>query len=700
MNSKHQVGLVGAGNIAEHHVAALRRLPNVALVGVTDLQVDRARAFAERLRTRAYPDLAALRKAGADVLHVLTPPEGHADVAVAALELGCHVLVEKPLATSVEDCQRVQAAAEDKGLVASVNHSLLFDPQVVRALELVRSGKLGKVVSVDILRGSMYPPYRGGPLPPQYRTAGYPFRDLGVHALYLFQAFLGPIESVNAIWESKGGDPNLVYDEWRALVRCRGGLGQFQLSWNVKPMQSQIIVQGTRGVLRIDLFLMFQALRGATPAPKPIERVINALTDSIQPLVDVPAGVVKFASGIIRPFQGLHDLIAAFYQALEGTRTPPVTLEDATAVVRWVEEVAGAAEAEHAARVARLPCSETADVLVTGASGGLGGQVLRRLAKGRRVRIFVRRPPEELPPGVDVVLGDLGDSEAVDRAVRGARAVVHAGAAMKGGWDEHERATVMGTQNIVDACLRHGVKKLVHISSMSVSDWAGGSGGVLSESSPQEPHPDERGYYTRAKLEAEKIVSAAVVERALPAVILRPGQIFGGNMPVLTPAIARRAAGRWLVLGDGELKLPLVYLDDVVDAIVTALDGPLDGGEIIQLVDPNGLTQNQALAATLPGAAIVRIPRALLFAAGRLSEPLLAALGRKSPVSAYRLKSALARVGFVSESARELLGWEPRVGVVEGLRRSAHGLLDEDDAHGRAAPRPGASPVGRGHRQA
>lgn len=676
MGTQHRVGLVGAGYIAEYHVAALRRLPDVELVGVTDLDAERARAFAGRFGTRAFPSLEALREAGADVIHVLTPPDSHAAVAIAALELGCHVLVEKPLATSVEDCERVRAVAERKGLLASVNHSLLFDPHVVRALEAVRSGKLGQVVSVDVLRSSTYPPFRGGPLPPQYRSAGYPFRDLGVHALYLLQAFLGPVEDVAAAWTSKGGDPNLAYDEWRAMVRCHGGLGQFQLSWNVKPMQSQIIVQGTRGVLRVDLFLMFQALRGALPVPKPIERVVNALTDSLQALAGVFTGVVKFATGAVKPYQGLHGLVAAFYRALDGERPLPVTLADATTVVRWVEDVARAAEAEHAARVARLPCAERADVLLTGASGALGEQVLRRLASGRSVRVFVRRPPAGIPPGVDVVLGDLGDPDAVDRAVRGVRSVVHVGAAMKGGWEEHERGTVVGTRNVVDACRRHRVEKLVHVSSMSVNDWAGVDGGVLSESSPYEPRPEDRGHYTRAKLEAEKIVREAVAEHALPAVILRPGQIFGARLPLLTPAVARRVGGRWLVLGDGELKLPLVYVDDVVDAVVSALDGPLARGEVVQLVDPLEVTQNEALAVVLPGGAkVVRVPRPLIFAAGFLSQAMLGMLGRKSPVSAYRLKSALARVRFVSGRAHELLGWEPRVGVVEGLRRAAGGDL-------------------------
>jgi len=673
MRSRHRAGLVGAGAIAEHHLAALRNLPQVEIVGVTDVLEDRARAFAERLGTRSYPSLEALREAGADTIHVLTPPESHAEVALGALEHGCHVLVEKPLATSVEDCLRVQALAEKKGLLASVNHSLLYDPQIVRGLDFVRSGKLGKVVSVDILRGSAYPPYRGGPLPPQYRSAGYPFRDLGVHALYLMQAFLGPIEDVRAMWESKGGDPNLAFDEWRAMVRCRDGLGQFQLTWNVRPMQSLVIVQGTRGVMRLDLFLMFRALRSTVPGPKAAERVVNAVTDSTRPLVDVAAGVVKFAAGVVKPYQGLRDLVAAFYQALDGERPLPVTLADATGVVRWVEEIARTAEAEHAAGVAGLPHAPSADVLVTGASGGLGGEVLRRLAAGRKVRAFARRPPPDLPPGVDVVLGDLGDPEAVDRAVRGVRKVVHVGAAMKGGWDEHECGTVTGTRNVVEACKRHGVEKLVHISSMSVYDWAGNDGGVLSESSSYEPRPEERGHYTRAKLEAEKIVRAAVSEQALPAVILRPGQIFGGKIPLLTPAVARRLGGRWLVLGNGRLQLPLVYVDDVVDAIETALDGGLAGGEVIQLVDPHVLTQNEVLAQALPpGARIVRAPRAPLFAAGKMSELVLALVKRRSPVSSYRLKSALARVRFASERA-ELLGWRARVGVVEGIRRSAGG---------------------------
>ena len=667
---RFRAGMIGAGNICEFHVAAVRALPDVELVGVVDLDPARAAAFAEKFGVKTFGSLDELVAAGANVIHVLTPPSSHGKVALAALERGCHVLIEKPVTEDPEEGRRIAALARQKGLTATVNHSLLYDPQVARALEAVRSGALGEVVSVDILRGSEYPPYEGGPLPPHYRDAGYPFRDIGVHCLYIIQELLGPIEDVDATWRSLGGDPNLAYDEWRALVRCQRGLGQFQLTWNVKPMQSQIIIHGTKAVLRVDLFAMFHGKRASTPLPKAAERLVNAFADSIQPLIDVPVGVWKFVRKEVQSYQGLRNLIADFYARLTAGAPAPVSVEDAVNVVEWVEQVARAADAEHAAKLASFPLSDAVDVLVTGASGFVGRATLARLvAGGKKVRAMVRRAPARPVAGVEYAIGNLGDPVAVDRAVKGATVVVHAGAAMKGGWPEHLGGTVVGTQNIIDACKRHGVRQLVHISSMSVIDWAGSAGrGPVDEAAALEPRADERGAYTRAKLEAEKLVVAAA-QAGLPSVILRPGQIFGGGIPLVHGAVARRAGGRWLVLGDGRLELPLVYIDDVVDAIVAAIDKRLTRGEIIQIIDGEQLTQADVLALAGNGGKVMRVPRALVFGLGKLSELPLGALGRQSPVALYRLQSALARLTWGTGKAEQLLGWRPRVGVREGIRR-------------------------------
>jgi 2-alkyl-3-oxoalkanoate reductase len=668
---KRRVGLVGAGYISEYHITALRRLPDVELVGLTDIDTARASKTAEKFGVRAFSSLKALKDAGVNAVHVLTPPHTHTAVTLEALDLGCDVLVEKPLSEEAADGAKIQARADEYGLKVCVNHSLLFDPQIKNALKLVRSGKIGKIVSMDILRGSVYPPFEGGPLPPQYRKAGYPFRDLGVHALYLFQAFLGPIEAVDADWKKMGGDPNLAYDEWRARVRCKGGMGQFQLSWNVKPLQHQIILQGTRGVLRVDLFLMFHSLRGLAPLPGPALRIVNAVTDSIMPMIEVPQSVFKFVTKKIRQYHGLGDLIEAFYASLDGGTPVPVTVADAAPIVEWTEKVARAADADWEATKARITLSPEIPVLVTGASGSLGGAVVDRLrAEGKRVRVMVRTLPDRVPEGVEIALGDLGDPAAVDRAVKGAKMVIHVGAAMKGGLIEHKAATVIGTRNVLEACTKHGVEKLVHVSSMSVVDWAGGpDGSTVNEHTAFEPRAEDRGAYTQCKLEAEKLVTEWVRDKGLHAVILRPGQIFGSRIPLLTGAIARRIAGRWLVLGDGKIPLPLVYIDDVVDAILLAAKGPLHKGEIIQIIGGEELTQDEVLEIAGGGKPVLHFPRPLLFAIGKSSEIALGLVKRKSPLSEYRLKSALAKRRFESLTAEPLLGWKARVGVAEGIRR-------------------------------
>ena len=94
--------------------------------------------------------------------------------------------------------------------------------------------------------------------------------------------------------------------------------------------------------------------------------------------------------------------------------------------------------------------------------------------------MLVRRLPERPIEGVDYRIGNLGDPDAVDRAVAGAERVIHCGAATAGGWPEQYGSTVVGTRNVIEACRRHDVRQLVHISSMSVVDWAGARGGDRS----------------------------------------------------------------------------------------------------------------------------------------------------------------------------------------------------------------------------
>src|SRR6202521_5119124 len=103
-----RVGLVGAGYIGEFHARAIQRIANARIVGIADVVADRAKELAARVPVPdIFPTIEDMISKGVDVIHVLTPPRSHAQLAITALENGCHVLVEKPLAMNVDEVDRI-----------------------------------------------------------------------------------------------------------------------------------------------------------------------------------------------------------------------------------------------------------------------------------------------------------------------------------------------------------------------------------------------------------------------------------------------------------------------------------------------------------------------------------------------------------------------------------------------------------------
>lgn len=677
-----RVAVVGAGYVATHHLAALTRLDYVEVVGLCDSNHAAAEALAARFKVpRVAENLDGLADARPNVVYVLTPPASHAALALRAMDMGCHVLVEKPMADSAADCEAMLAKSRETGLRLGVNHSDLFDPVLMRALDAARNGDIGEVLSVDIVRNSEYPPYAGGPLPGQVKQGSYPFRDLGVHGFYTIEAFLGPIAEADVRFQSRGADPNLGFDEWQAQAQTARGVGRLLLSWNARPMENRLFVRGTRGTIEVDRFTQTCRIHRVLPGPKFIGIIFNAFFSAAKDVVRIPLNVLRFATGRLKPSPGIQRGAEAFAKALRDGEAPPFTGEDGLRIARLLDPLCAAPDRQRLQQLeARYTDLPPADALVTGAAGFLGRAIVAALrAQGRTVRVLVRRPVAAFrdDAGVQTVIGDLGDPRIVDHAVAGVGLVYHVGAAMRGGPRDFEAGTLWGTRNVLDACRKHSGSphaspRLVYVSSMSVFDHAGRrSGDVLTEDYRFEPHPQLRGAYTQTKLTAERMVAEAIVEQRLPAVILRPGQIFGPGAEQVTPNGTIALAGRWIAIGSGSQPLPLVYRDDVVDALLLAGESPRALGGTFNLVDTDSVDRTTYLRRCKRklGASLktLWVPQWMFLCLAVGVELLGKLLKRDVPLTRYRVRSLRPLTNFDTRAARDVLGWTPRVGVRRGL---------------------------------
>jgi predicted dehydrogenase/nucleoside-diphosphate-sugar epimerase len=680
----YRVGIVGAGHVSAYHVRALQSLENVEIVGITDLDPIRGTKVASDFEIPFFKTTQEMYSAKPDVVHVLTPPSSHYAVAIEALEMGCHVFVEKPMAVSEEECDLMIKKAASVQRVLSVDHSARFGPAVRKALELIQAGSVGDVLSVDYFRSSEYPSYRGGPMPQPFQEGGYPYRDIGVHALYLTEAFLGQIRKVETSHRGTGRDTHLLFDVWSGLVQCEKGVGHFQLSWTSRPITHTLSIHTTRGTILLDMYLETCVIYRKLPVPKPVEAIVNSIAAAFLSVMQVSWNSFRIATRRMVRGSDIHRSVREFHIALSNGSNPPVSAIEGKRIVAWVEQAARQADADK--RQIALTSSEVtpASILVTGAAGFLGSKLVNTLlSQGKRVRLLVHRRSTVDAwnhSSLDVITGDLGDPDVVDRAIRGVQAVYHVGAATNGSWADFECGTIWGTKNVVASCLRHQVKKLVYVSSLSVLQYAGLPSRIrLDESALLERFPEKRGNYANSKLEAEKIVMEAVRKHDLKAVILRPGSIFGPGAEKVPPYGIVPVGNRWIVMGNGNALLPMVYVDDVVDALLKSEECDEATGQIFHVVDPEQITQREYLKYCLTRLREIKLhymPMPLLYCAAATMQCLSALARVNAPLTIYRLRSIRPHVEFGCAAAQRVIGWEPRVGIRKGLENTFAKLPD------------------------
>jgi dihydroflavonol-4-reductase len=315
-------------------------------------------------------------------------------------------------------------------------------------------------------------------------------------------------------------------------------------------------------------------------------------------------------------------------------------------------------------------------VALTGASGYTGGRLLDALrARGDEVAVLVR--PASVSEALRsrasrVVEGSLGDAGAASRLVEGVDAVLHVAAVYRtaGHPDSYYReVNVVGTERLLEAAARSGVRRFVHTSTVGVHGHV--ERPPADENAPLAPGD----IYQETKAEAEALALDFHRRRGLPVAVVRPGAIYGPGETRFLKLFRAIARGRYAIVGSGRTFYHPVYIDDLVAGFLLALERPEAVGESFLICGPSYVSQADlaALIAKHTGGRVLpfRIPARPLQWAGDLVEAICVPLGLEPPLHRRRVDFWTKSRAFTIEKARRLLGYDPKVDLDEGIARTA-----------------------------
>ncbi|WP_435066222.1 Gfo/Idh/MocA family protein [Halobaculum sp. EA56] len=354
MTSTMNAALIGCGIAGQDlHLPCIHQLPNAKLTGVCDLDPDLRQTAAAKYGVNGYGSLENLiENENIDVLHVATPPQTHADIAEVALENSINTVIEKPLAATLEECDRIIQAEKSSDAQATVIHNQQFFPEVVRVLEKINSGEgsPGEVVSVSMLFGerrNLDESERGNwvfELPGGEIGEGLP------HQIYLPLKFAGGLDTIDNISKYKKSDA--MKSSFDSLsIELRGGDGETPVSIKVFTTsinQNLLHIHCEDKEFQIELNKKYVTTNDMIEVtiPSLITGNLSQITQLINSNVRTGFGISsRLAKRVFGNYSvseyGIGHLkqIDRFYDCIESGGIVPVTLQEGKDTIKVLENI-------------------------------------------------------------------------------------------------------------------------------------------------------------------------------------------------------------------------------------------------------------------------------------------------------------------------------------------------------------------------
>jgi predicted dehydrogenase len=342
--AKLKIGVIGGGHIVDHrHLPVFKKLADVEVEAICDKQESIAKKTAEKFGIkRYYSDLSdMLKKEKLDIVDVCTPPKTHLALATEALEAGCNVLAEKPLAMNVNDVNEMYKLAQANNVKLCVVHQNLFNPAVQKARRLVNDGTLGEIISADVgtfVRRDNYMCLNGKHW--CHTLPGGIFFEILPHPVYLLQLFSRNAVPSSVVTGKLSGFSWMKVDELKVLIKAEKNVGSIVASCNSPYHGDSLNIMGTKLGIQVDLWgRSVIKYKPRTEDPVSVGKANLSLASQLFGLLG--ANLTNMSRAV---FGGVK-VSAHYYFLLEFVKSiingspPPVSPEEAKENVKIVENI-------------------------------------------------------------------------------------------------------------------------------------------------------------------------------------------------------------------------------------------------------------------------------------------------------------------------------------------------------------------------
>ena len=351
---KVRAAIIGSGLIAgKKHIPAFQRLRHkTELVAICDLNLAAAKDVADRFGIPStYSNVAEmLRSEKPDLVDICTPPQTHTRLAVEAMRHGCHVLIEKPMALTVADCDEIVRASEEYDVNVCVGHSDLFYEPFMKARRMVANGAIGTVRGMRIFLSTPTNYMTSRSEHWAHRLPGGVIGETGPHIVYMTLAFIPQIRSVSVdTLKVMNEYPWSSFEDYRINLIGDDAISSATVVYTTDEWAARVEVLGNKGFLMIDLESM-NVVHYRRTELKPIPVGLSLLTESVELMRAFVSNAIRVAS---RQVRSTHEIIISqFADSILSGSAPPVSAEEGREAVRVLNMVVENIESKFVTRTA------------------------------------------------------------------------------------------------------------------------------------------------------------------------------------------------------------------------------------------------------------------------------------------------------------------------------------------------------------